>query len=134
MSKGYEVRPLTSTRFPETDCPLQLYIVDQPARARSAWLQGVDGNQSVLGVVYTEQHFTASQNFDLWPVASLHTQWPGNGSLGDPIFDAFFKSIHPFLLDYAEESDLIAAAGKALLDEIGVCQISVFIGKCLTTF
>ena len=83
----------------------------------------------MLDVLNAEQHLTASQNFDLWPVAGLHTQWPGNGSLGDPIFNAFFKSMHPYLVDYAEESDLIAAAGKALLNEIGVCRFGVFIGN-----
>lgn len=83
----------------------------------------------MLDVVYTESHFTASQNFDLWPVAGLHTQWPGNGSFGDPTFNAFYKSMHPYLPDYAEESNLIAAAGKALLNQIGVCRLGVSIGN-----
>jgi hypothetical protein len=36
-----------------------------------------------------EQQFTAPQDFDLWPQAHLHTQWPGSGLQGDPTFDNF---------------------------------------------
>lgn len=28
----------------------------------------------------------------LWPLASLHTQWPGTGFVRDPTFDAFYAS------------------------------------------
>lgn len=98
----------------------QLYIVDQPARARSAWLHGVDSDQKSIDVAYTEQYFTASERSNLWPQAHLHTQWPGNGSFGDPVFDEFYKALHPFIPDFGEQSALVASAGKALLDKIGV--------------
>lgn len=102
MSKGYE-----------------LYIVDQPARARSAWLQGVDGLQIVFPVTYVESHFTAMERYNLWPQAQFHTQWPGNGSLGDPTYDLFYKSTHPSLNSTAETSNLILSAGSKLIDVIG---------------
>lgn len=50
----------------------------------------------------------------------MHTQWPGNGTLGDPVFDQFYKSTVPYLLNNTEEAQLITSAGAALLDTIGV--------------
>ena len=39
-----------------------------------------------------EQRFTAPERKQLWPQASLHTQWPGTGTQGDAAFDAFYAS------------------------------------------
>ena len=39
-----------------------------------------------------EQRFTAPQDFKLWPQAERHTQWPGTGRKGDPVFDQFYAS------------------------------------------
>ncbi|KAF8897146.1 Alpha/Beta hydrolase protein [Infundibulicybe gibba] len=102
MSKGYE-----------------LYIVDQPSRGRSAWQINVDGPQSTDDALIIESHFTATQNFNLWPQASLHTQWPGNGTMGDATFDRFYASTVPSLVSDLESSEKIRAAGSQLLDQIG---------------
>ncbi|KIM38715.1 hypothetical protein M413DRAFT_447663 [Hebeloma cylindrosporum] len=61
----------------------------------------------------------ATQRFNLWPQAGLHTQWPGNGSRGDETFDNFYASILPFLSSNEEASKKIRSAGVALLDKIG---------------
>jgi hypothetical protein len=111
-----DVQPKTLTHMTAS----KLYIVDQPARARSPWLQGVDGTQSVFDVTYIESHFTSTKRYNLWPQAHLHTQWSGNGSLGDETFDQFYKSTHPSLNTTLEQSDLINAAGSKLIDTIGV--------------
>ena len=95
-------------------------MIDQPARARSPWLQDVDGTQSEFDVAYVESRFTSTERYNLWPQAHLHTQWPGNGSLGDEIFDQFYKSTHPSLNTTLEQSDLVKAAGLNLIDTIGV--------------
>jgi hypothetical protein len=105
----------------------KLYLVDQPARARSAWLSGIDGNQSVFGVTYVESHFTSPQRYNLWPQAHLHTQWPGNGSAGDKTFDQFYKSTHPSLISALEQSNLIKAAGSELIDTIGVSYCLIYL-------
>ncbi|EKM55400.1 uncharacterized protein PHACADRAFT_256004, partial [Phanerochaete carnosa HHB-10118-sp] len=76
MSKGWEV-----------------YIIDQPSRGRSAWSESTDGDVILLDAKSIETDFTATQDFNLWPQAALHTQWPGNGTLGDPTFDEFFRSM-----------------------------------------
>jgi hypothetical protein len=70
-----------------------------------------------------ETHFTATQLFNLYPQASLHTQWPGNGTVGDPIFDEFYRSTVQSLSNFTEEAQLITSAASALLDVIGVSGI-----------
>ncbi|KAJ7162619.1 alpha/beta-hydrolase [Mycena crocata] len=102
LSKGYE-----------------LYIVDQPSRARSPWQPTVDGELAATDTFTVESHFTAIKRFKIWSQAVLHTQWPGNGSVGDPIFDEFFASTVPSLLNNTEEAQKIKNAGSQLLDEIG---------------
>jgi hemolysin activation/secretion protein len=39
-----------------------------------------------------EQRFTAPERKQLWPQASLHTQWPGPGTQGGAAFDAFYAT------------------------------------------
>ncbi|MBV8522510.1 MAG: alpha/beta fold hydrolase [Acetobacteraceae bacterium] len=93
-----------------------VYVVDQPARGRSIYhpqLDGTVGNNSVLSM---EQQFTASQDFDLWPQAHLHTQWPGSGLQGDPTFDNFMRGTNGATPD---EEALDIASGAALIDKIG---------------
>ncbi|KAJ3564000.1 hypothetical protein NP233_g8580 [Leucocoprinus birnbaumii] len=102
LSKGYEV-----------------YIVDQPARGRSAYQANVDGPQSTVDTITTESLSTAAQRFRLWPQAKLHTQWPGNGSVGDAVFDSFYASTVQSLASDEETSKKIKIAGPALLDIIG---------------
>ncbi|KAF9554877.1 alpha/beta-hydrolase [Agrocybe pediades] len=97
----------------------ELYILDQPSRARSPWQQGIDGPQSIFDSLTIEQRFTAAQRFNLWPQAHLHTQWPGNGSRGDEVFDSFYRSIVPSLMSNVESSQKTRDAGIALLDKIG---------------
>jgi hypothetical protein len=55
----------------------QLYIVDQPSRARSPWQPTVDGVLVATDTFTAELHFTAVERFKFWPQAVLHTQWPG---------------------------------------------------------
>jgi len=59
------------------------------------------------------------ERYKLWPQAHLHTQWPGNGSFGDPTYDQFYKSTHPALNSTVETSNLILSAGSQLINDIG---------------
>ncbi|KAF9440622.1 alpha/beta-hydrolase [Macrolepiota fuliginosa MF-IS2] len=102
LSKGYEI-----------------YLIDQPVRARSPFQAGIDGPQSTFTTFSVESLFTATERFKLWPQATLHTQWPGNGSMGDPVFDAFYASTVPSLVSQEETSVKMKNAGPALLDKIG---------------
>ncbi len=100
-----------------------VYMVDQPARGKSAWHPSVNGPLGGLSIADTEQRFTASEVTGTWPQAKKHTQWPGDGpkkgQKGDPIFDAFFATQVESLTSAAETQTLIQAAGSALLDKIG---------------
>ncbi|KAF5373052.1 hypothetical protein D9758_001520 [Tetrapyrgos nigripes] len=102
LSQGYEV-----------------YLVDQPARGRSPWQQNVDGPQVMFDSTTVSQLFTATQLLNLWPNATLHTQWPGNGTVGDPIFDQFYASMVPLLSTDSESGQKNQHALTALLDKIG---------------
>lgn len=96
-----------------------VYLIDQPARGRSAWQPGIDGPLTRFAAAAQERTFTATAADPRWPQASLHTQWPGSGKRGDPVFDAFHATQVPFLADAVETQRLILAAGTALLDRIG---------------
>lgn len=103
-------------------------MIDQPSRGRSSWQQTTDGTQDILDTYFIESRFTATKKYRFWPQASLHTQWPGTGVAGDPIFDNFYASIMPSLRSDIESSQKMKAAGSLLLDKIGVSfvQFRVF--------
>lgn len=100
-----------------------VYLVDQPARGRSAWHPNVNGPLAILGVSDLERRFTAAEVGGWWPQAKKHTQWPSDspnkGRKGDPVFDAFAATQVESLASAAETQTLIQAAGTALLDKIG---------------
>jgi pimeloyl-ACP methyl ester carboxylesterase len=100
-----------------------VYMVDQPARGRSAWQEGIDGKLRTFDAQTIEKLFTAPELHNLWPQAKLHTQWPGDGpkhgQVGDPIFDQFYSSQVQFLVSNVETQTLIQHAASALLDRIG---------------
>ncbi len=101
----------------------QVYLVDQPARGRSAWQQGIDGGLRTFDAQTIEKLFTAPERHNLWPQARLHTQWPGDGpthgQVGDPVFNQFYASQVQFLTSSVETQTLIQQAAAALLDRIG---------------
>ncbi|MEB0039288.1 MULTISPECIES: alpha/beta hydrolase [unclassified Pseudomonas] len=96
-----------------------VHVVDQPARGRSAWHAGFNGELGSIPVAATERYFTATAELGEWPQARRHTQWPGTGRQGDPVFDAFYASQVDYLVDSVETEHLFQAAGSALLDTIG---------------
>jgi len=99
-----------------------VYVVDQPARGRSAWLESM-GTLTRFSASQLEQRFTAHEKFNLWPQAKLHTQWPGEGpgkgQRGDPVFDQFYASQVQYIGANAIAEQLNRDAVSALLDKIG---------------
>ncbi len=78
-----------------------IYMMDLPARGRSAYVPGVDGNllPPRSGPLMEEVWSGArppSTPQSSWPQAAKHTQWPGDGpnkgKMGDPVFDYFAKT------------------------------------------
>src|SRR5262249_14026478 len=55
-----------------------IYMVDQPARGRSAWRSSVNGPLQTVSVGTVELRFTAPEKFNAWPQAKKHTQWPAD--------------------------------------------------------
>ena len=96
-----------------------VYIVDQPARARSGFFTEVYGKTRRPNTGAISSRFTAPETANQYPQAQLHTQWPGTGLPGDPVFDQFFASQVEDLADVSAIERLNREAGIALLDKIG---------------
>lgn len=96
----------------------RVYLLDQISRGRSSYHPS-NGPTITYTAKLAEKRWTACRDFQLWPEAALHTQWPGSGRVGDPVFYAYYASIVPSLKEYAVEQTLMQAAGASLLDRIG---------------
>jgi len=96
------------------------YMVDSPARGRSPYVPDHDGNLTIRTAANLEATFTASAKKGDFPRAHLHTQFPGTGLMGDPIFDEFAKTQVQFLQGGgpASQDELSRDAFVALLDMI----------------
>ncbi|KAF2853232.1 alpha/beta-hydrolase [Plenodomus tracheiphilus IPT5] len=96
-----------------------VYIVDQTFRGRSAWAPGSGaGTPSTYSAELIQKRFTAPESYDLWPQATLHTQWPGTGMMGDPVFDAFYSSNVQFIANATYQQRTMQSASAELLDLI----------------
>ncbi|TLD31595.1 hypothetical protein PspLS_02542 [Pyricularia sp. CBS 133598] len=98
----------------------EVYVVDQTLRGRSAWQPGHNADkQSTYSAELISKRFTAVQKYNLWPQAVNHTQWPGSGEMGDPVFDAFYSSNVQFVSNATYQQETVRDAGAKLLDIIG---------------
>lgn len=104
-----------------------VYVVDQPARGRSAYHPDIDG-PTPRGAIATAhgmaQRFTAPARHGTFGRADRHTQWPSDhphaGAPGDPVYDHFFASqLNAIPTATGRPERLMRAAGAALLDRIG---------------
>ncbi|KAI8954147.1 Alpha/Beta hydrolase protein [Xylaria longipes] len=96
----------------------ECYLVDLPFRGRSPWHPD-DGELITYPTETLQKLFAAGQEYGDWPQASLHTQWPGTGAIGDPFFDHFSASTLQMLGDVTKQESAAQAACAALLDRIG---------------
>ncbi len=95
-----------------------VYLQDFPARGRSQYVPGVDGDMNIRNGPNLEQIFTASAATADFPQASKHTQWPGTGLMGDPVMDTFTKTQVQYI--GGRQARLTVDANVALLDMIGI--------------
>jgi pimeloyl-ACP methyl ester carboxylesterase len=102
LSKGYAV-----------------YIMDQVGRGRSAYVDSAYGPNNPKAPKFVEREFIAYEKYNLFPQAKLHTQWPGPGTVGDPMFDQFQAMMEPDFKDRVVREKFNRPAGVALLDKIG---------------
>src|ERR1700678_1172940 len=78
-----------------------IYMMDFPARGRSAYIPGVDGDVvppragEIMGQVWTGGAPPPDPQRS-WPQSSKYSQWPSDapnkGQIGDPVFDYFAKT------------------------------------------
>jgi pimeloyl-ACP methyl ester carboxylesterase len=96
-----------------------VYVVDQPGRGRAPYEPGRYGPANRIDLDTTQKRFVAPERFNLWPQAHLHTQWPGKGEPGDPVFDQFYASQTPSIDNFTLQQTLNTDAVVALLEKIG---------------
>jgi pimeloyl-ACP methyl ester carboxylesterase len=96
-----------------------VYVVDQVGRGRSPYFEEVYGERTSQSLDYVLQKFTSQENYELWPQAALHTQWPGEGMPGDPVFDQYWSGSVPSREARAERAQMNVDALTALLDRVG---------------
>ena len=96
-----------------------VYVVDQPARARSGYFTDAYGPTRKPNAKAMSERFTAPELAKMYPQAELHSQWPGKGVAGDATFDQFFSSQVEDMNNLVALEDLNRSAGVALLDKIG---------------
>lgn len=96
-----------------------VYLMDQPGIGRSRYYEPLHGALTHHSAELLQWAFTATADHDGWPQSRLHTQWPGTGRIGDPVFDAFYAGQVGHLTDPAVTESATRAAGAALLDRIG---------------
>src|SRR5438067_6962027 len=96
-----------------------VYVIDQPGRGRSAYEAELYGAATHVDLENILRRFVAPERYKLWPQAHLHTQWPGQGEPGDPVFDQFYSSQMPSIQSYELPQELNRDAILALLGKIG---------------
>jgi len=96
-----------------------VYVVDQPGRGRSGFLQAATGPMHSSERDNSAARFITQEKFKLWPQAELHTQWPGNGAPNDPATLQLAESQLPAIEDFRAQQPLNRDALLALLERIG---------------
>jgi len=95
-----------------------VYVIDQPGRGRAAYQPEAYGPLAPPDIENVQRRFVAPERYELWPQARLHTQWPGKGAPGDPVFDQFYASQLPSI-PAANATIFNRDAIVALLEKIG---------------
>lgn len=96
-----------------------VYVIDQAGRGRSGNSGGLHGQRLGKPVGFVTARFTSPATDPKWPQAAHHTQWPGSGQPGDPVFDRHYASQVESLTDRTRTEELNLAANLALTREIG---------------
>ncbi|KAJ4253927.1 hypothetical protein NW762_010325 [Fusarium torreyae] len=103
-----------------TDKGYILYLVDNIAIGRSSENAITSFPMAAGSPTETvSKFFTAPENFNTYPQGKLHTQWPGTGVDGDPIYDQFKKSLIPLTTNFAAQETALRTAGCELLSLLG---------------
>jgi pimeloyl-ACP methyl ester carboxylesterase len=96
-----------------------VYVVDQVGRGKAPYQAELYGPATRVVFENTMRRFVAPERYGLWPQAHLHTQWPGAGAPGDPIFDQFYASQMPSIENFTLQQSANRDAILALLEKVG---------------
>src|SRR6266702_2567299 len=96
-----------------------VYVVDQPGRGRSGFLTAAHGPLQNSARNNSASRFVSQEKFKLWPQATLHTQWPGNGEPDDPATLQLAMSQLPAIENFGKQQPIVRDALMALVDTIG---------------
>ena len=112
----------------------QVYIVDITANGRSGQ-NDIARYPLRFGSTDTihESGFTAPEILNSYPQSQGHDKWPGNGTRGDPIFDAFFAATVPLTSNSTAQELSMRAAGCTLLSLIGSSNLICHSAGCTYT-
>jgi pimeloyl-ACP methyl ester carboxylesterase len=94
------------------------YVVDLPGVGRSRYHSVDAGPLTHYTAEHLQSAFTAPDP-ESWPSAKLHTQWPGQGKMGDAHFDAFYASQVGHIADYEKLELMVRKTAPALLAATG---------------
>jgi pimeloyl-ACP methyl ester carboxylesterase len=105
-----------------------VYMVDYPARGRSAYVPEIDGPLTIRTAPLLEKIWTDLPELGDWPQAKKYTQWPSDapnkGKMGDPVFDGFARTQVQFLQGGSQDK-LNLDAHITLLEKIGTPVILI---------
>ncbi len=100
----------------------KVYLVDRPGQGRPPFEPQFHG-AFTDAVTYEEMSRRYAVNEGPAgpdnPQAHLHTQWPGNGRIGDPALDQLLAAQGPSFANDAAAESVWRSRGAMLLDEIG---------------
>ncbi|MGA3157901.1 MAG: alpha/beta hydrolase [Steroidobacteraceae bacterium] len=98
-----------------------VYLTDEPARGRSAYVPDVDGPLTIRTAAQLSQLWTAVDAASPWPQGARYSQWPGSGpgkgKMHDPVFDDFARTQVQYPANNLDRATVDAYV--ALLDRIG---------------
>lgn len=103
----------------QADGGWECFVVDQPGIGRSRYHAEDLCELTHYTTEELEAAFTSPRYTSELPWAKLHTQWPGSGKRGDPIFDAWYASQVGHIKDYSLVEKLFRPAINALLEKVG---------------
>lgn len=97
-----------------------IYLIDQTSVGRGS---EENLNDFVMRIGSTaeisEAGFTVPELWDEYPQSQNHTQWPGSGLKGDPVFDAFQNTFIPLTSDFQIQQNSMRRSGCEMLRLIG---------------
>lgn len=97
-----------------------VYIVDITANGRSGQIDLTTYPLKLSSdVLIHENDYTAPELIDPYPQSQGHDKWVGNGTMGDPVFDAFFAAAGPMTSNTTAQELSMRQSGCELLSLIG---------------